>query len=67
MLEHGKEGYLLQDGDPYGLAGTLMDVACHFEQGRQWGENARKRALVRHDPQRVVNEYLSIYKELTVK
>lgn len=67
MLEHGKEGYLLQDGDPYSLAGTLMDVAHHFELARQWGENARKRALVRHDSQRVVNEYLSIYKELTVK
>lgn len=67
MLEHGKEGYLLQDGDPYCLAGTLMDVACHFEQAHQWGENARKRALLRHDPQRVVNEYIGIYKELTTK
>lgn len=67
MLEHDKEGYLLQDGDPYCLAGTLMDVARHFEQAHQWGENARKRALVRHDPQRVVNEYMGIYKELTTK
>ena len=64
ILEHGKEGYLLQDGDSYSLAGTLIEVSRNFSQAKEWGMNARKRALVRHNPQRVVKEYVDIYTEL---
>lgn len=59
-----KEGYLLQDGDSYSLAGTLIEVSRNFSQVKEWGMNARKRALVRHNPQRVVKEYVDIYTEL---
>lgn len=67
ILEHGKEGYLLQDGDSYSLAGTLIEVSRNFSQAKEWGMNARKRALVRHNPQRVVKEYVDIYTELVNK
>ena len=67
ILEHCKEGYLLQDGDSYSLAGTLIEVSRNFSQAKEWGMNARKRALVRHNPQRVVKEYVDIYTELVNK
>lgn len=64
ILEHKKEGYLIQEGDSYSLAGTLIDIYHNFEQANTWGKNARKRALIRHNPERVVNEYIDIYKTI---
>lgn len=64
IIEHLEEGYLLQDGDSFALAGTLIDVSRNFEMARIWGEKARKRALIRHNPQRVANEYIKIYQSL---
>ena len=67
MLEHGREGYLLQDGDSYSLAGTILEVSQNFDMAKSWGESARQKALFRHDPQRVTQEYLDIYQTITLK
>lgn len=67
MLEHGREGYLLQDGDSYSLAGTILEVSQNFDMAKSWGESARQKALFRHDPHRVTQEYLDIYQTITLK
>lgn len=61
MLEHKKEGYLIQDGDSFSLAGTIIEVSQNFEMAKVWGISAKKRALKRHNPQSVAKEYLDIY------
>lgn len=61
LLEDGKEGVLIQDGDPYVMAGTIMELAEDFSRARRLGERARKRARQRHDPQVIVAELLAIY------
>ena len=61
MLENEKEGILVQDGDPYVYAGAIIDVYSHFDKAKFYGDNARKRAIVRHDPVRISNELIKNY------
>jgi glycosyltransferase involved in cell wall biosynthesis len=64
LLENGKEGVLVQDGDPYSLAGAITEVAGTFHQSKQYGEQARRRSLDRHDPGNITNDLVSIYHEI---
>lgn len=61
MLEHGKEGFLVQDGDPYVYAGMIVDYYMHFGKVKAYGEKARQRALVRHNPNRICGQLLDAY------
>lgn len=61
MLEHGKEGFLVQDGDPYVYAGMIVDYYMHFGKVKAYGEKARQRALVRHNPNRICGQLLAAY------
>ena len=67
MLENNKEGLLVQDGDPYSMAGAIMELKNNPEKAKQLAHNARQRALLRHDPDKVVRELLTIYKDITGK
>jgi len=64
MLESGSQGMLVQDGDSYSLAGAITELAEDFEKSRQYGQNARKAALERHDPKKVANEIIDVYKAI---
>lgn len=61
MLVDGKEGLLVQDGDPYVLEGSIVYVFNHYDEFVTMGENARRSALNRHNPQMVVNELNDSY------
>ncbi len=65
MLKDGKEGILVQDGDPYRLAGAIINMCRDYKRAIELGRNARDRALVRHNPGNVVGELLEIYKTIT--
>lgn len=67
MLEDGKEGVLVQDGDPYRLAGAVLNMIRNYKESIMMGEAARKRAIVRHNPKNVVEELYSIYQSLCTK
>lgn len=64
ILENFKEGLLVQEGDSFSLAGTILELANDFLKSKQYGINARQTALVRHDPQRVATEIMDVYKEI---
>ncbi|SEI40445.1 Glycosyltransferase involved in cell wall bisynthesis [Dyadobacter koreensis] len=64
MLENGLQGMLVQDGDSYSLAGAIKELAEDFEKSRWYGQNARQTALERHDPKKVANEIIDVYKEI---
>lgn len=61
MLDNQKEGMLVQDGDPYSLASTINWLHGHFSEARVMGNNARTRALLRHDPKRIGDELVNTY------
>ena len=61
MLRSGTEGVIIQDGNPYELAGAIMEFKQDYNHAIQMGENARIRALKRHNPDNVVRELLDTY------
>lgn len=64
MLKHGEEGTLIQDGDPYSMAGAIISIANNFSEAKIMGEKARKTAIERHKPENVLKELLFTYKDI---
>ena len=64
ILSDGKEGILVQDGDPYTLAGMIVWLSQNFDSGKKMGINAKMRALKRHDRQRISEHLFATYKEI---
>jgi glycosyltransferase involved in cell wall biosynthesis len=67
LLIDKKEGILIQDGDPYSMAGTIWELIRNPEYAAELGKNARLRAMERHNPDEIVNNLMDIYSRLTVK
>ena len=67
LLTDRKEGLLIQDGDPYAMAGAILELLNDPGFAAMLGRNARERALHRHNPEAIVNNLLSIYAEVTGK
>lgn len=64
MLENNREGILIQDGDPYSMAGALIELKNNPLKSKEMAKNARERALSRHNPQKVVRDLLTIYRKI---
>jgi glycosyltransferase involved in cell wall biosynthesis len=64
ILSHKKEGILLQDGDPWNLAGNIIEISENYNLAMAMGRNARKTAMIRHASDNVVKEYIEIYKQI---
>lgn len=61
MLENNDEGRLVQDGDPYVLAGVIMEMVSDFDSAKNMGHKAAERAKIRHSPKRVCNQLCDVY------
>jgi glycosyltransferase involved in cell wall biosynthesis len=61
LITDKKEGLLVQDGDPYALAGAILELARDKDYAYTLGCNARIRAMQRNDPSRIVNDVMRIY------
>jgi len=64
LLHNNKEGILIQDGDPWVLTGAIMELNNNNNRAVEFGTNARKRALVRHDSKNIINGLLNIYESI---
>ncbi len=64
LLQDGREGILIQDGDPWVMAGAIIELFSDYERAVEYGIKARARALLRHSRERVVAEYLGIYRTI---
>ena len=62
LMENKKEGLLIQDGDPWLLAGTIVEMKNNYDQAIAYGKNARIRALKRHNPDKIIENLLNIYR-----
>jgi len=63
-LEDGEEGLLVQDGDPWSLAGAILELANDRKKAEMLGANARKRAKIRHDKDKIINDLLTAYQTI---
>lgn len=61
MLEDGREGLIYNHREIDQLAGAIRKLLEDPELARSCGENARAKALVRHDRQRIAAESLRCY------
>jgi glycosyltransferase involved in cell wall biosynthesis len=61
MLLDREEGILIQDGDPWALAGAILEMLNNKEKAIKMGEKARERALLRHNREKIVSDLLEIY------
>ena len=61
LLKDKEEGLLIQDGDPWTMAGAILELWNNKEQAVAMGINARIKALYRHDKKRIVTELLETY------
>ncbi len=66
LLTNKVDGLLIQDGDPWSLAGSILEMYFDYDKALLYGKNARKKAKGRHDPEKIVNDLIEIYKA-TVK
>lgn len=61
MLKDGEEGILVQDGDPWALAGAILELKKDQKKAVAYGQKARQRALLRHNKEHIVSQLLNIY------
>ena len=64
IVDDGVDGLIVPNNDPYILAAMIAHVSKNMADAIRLGANAKKRALVRHDPQKIVADLKQIYTEL---
>ncbi|MEE1317329.1 MAG: glycosyltransferase, partial [Prevotella sp.] len=64
LLADNKEGYLIQDGDPYSMVGAILHCIDNYEEAVNFGANARNTATERHNREKVMARIINIYKEI---
>ena len=67
LITDKKEGLLIQDGDPWAMAGAILEMANNPKQAIQLGKNAREVALTRHNKEKIVTDLLAVYKNIMDK
>ena len=64
LLKTEEEGILVQDGDPWALAGAVLALFDNWEKAVAFGYAARTRALQRHDSGQITSSMLEIYEDV---
>ncbi len=67
ILINKKEGLVIQDGDPWSMAGAILELKKNWQQAIVYGQEARRHALVRHDREAIVNALIRTYQEIIDK
>ncbi len=61
LLRDKEEGLVIQDGDPWSMAGAILELNSDKDKAIEYGQKARQRALIRHNHEKIVKELLEIY------
>lgn len=64
LIENGKEGILVQDGDPYALAGCILELKADFRRASNISSAAKIRAGERHGKSKIISQMTNIYKAI---
>ena len=67
IIQDKVEGLLVQEGDPYSLAGAIVELINNYEYAVSLGKNARDRAISRHNPHQIGTSILNIYEKLIIE
>ena len=61
LIDNNKDGLLIQDGDPYSLAGAILEMFNDPDKLFKTAINGKERAKRRHNKQEIVNNLKKIY------
>lgn len=64
LVEDGIDGLLVQDGDPYAMAGSILSLIKDPTWAKKLGARARQRGLKRNSGVEIKNNLLTIYNEI---
>lgn len=64
IIENNREGLLIQDGDPFAMAGAVIELINKPSFASWLGSKARTRAMERHKPEKIVSDLSGIYKTI---
>lgn len=64
ILINKKEGLVIQDGDPWSMAGAIMELKNDWNTAVGFGKMARKHALERHNMNDIVNTLIETYQTI---
>lgn len=64
ILRDKETGILIQDGDPWALAGAILELFKNKENARNYALAAREDSLKRHDKTIIVNNLIAVYREI---
>lgn len=64
ILVNKKEGLVIQDGDPWSMAGAILELKNDWDTALRYGLQAREHAIQRHDKNSIVNDLLSTYQTI---
>lgn len=67
LLNDKKEGLLIQDGDPYAMAGAIAELVKDPDYASELGRNARERGQRRNDPDAIAQNVFDIYSKILDK
>jgi len=63
LIEDGKTGYLVQEGDTKRMQQCALQLMNHPDQTRQMGEQARE-SIQKYEKQNVLNQWISFFEAL---
>ena len=63
LIKDGENGLLIPANHPWTMAAKILRLVTDRETAMRLGENARKTALERHDPEKIVNDLMDAIKE----
>lgn len=61
IIKDGFSGILVQDGDPWAMAGAVLELARNKQLALSYAENAYADAMVKHSKDKVVEQVMSAY------
>jgi glycosyltransferase involved in cell wall biosynthesis len=64
ILKDGTEGVLIQDNDPWAMAGAIIELKNNVNKAAEYGQRARVAALKRHDKGINIARLLDIYEKV---
>lgn len=64
LIKNEESGLLIQDGDPYSLAGAIIEMKENYSLAKSFGSNARTQSLIRHNKSIISNDLLNIYSSI---
>ena len=64
ILINKKEGLVIQDGDPWSMAGAILELRNAWQQAVAYGREARNKAMVRHNREAIVSSLLQTYQDI---